>query len=222
MKLLVSDYDGTVNFHGEVHKEDVEALSSFKKEGNIISIASSRPFKSLHAEVLENNIPFDLLVCNNGNTIFEGTRLIYQNHLNLKELKALRELLKNLPRGEQLSCDAWGRNSFNPIYYQITLFNNYPFEYLEELFSKNGFATDYYLNSGIIFSKTFQKNDATRYMLSQYGIDDTMAYTIGDGDNDYEMLRDFNGYTFPWCSQMVRKLNLPTVNSVSEVVQRII
>ena len=37
MKLLVSDYDGTVNFHGEVHKEDVEALSSFKKEGNIIS-----------------------------------------------------------------------------------------------------------------------------------------------------------------------------------------
>ena len=85
MKLLVSDYDGTVNFHGEVHKEDVEALSSFKKEGNIISIASSRPFKSLHAEVLENNIPgfvmappveVNALVSNTGNVHQIATTVI--------------------------------------------------------------------------------------------------------------------------------------------------
>lgn len=221
MKLLVSDYDGTVNFRGEVHSEDIDALKSFKSEGNIISIASSRPFKSLHAEVQRFNIPCDLLVCNDGNAIFEGDRLINQNRLNLDELKCLRELLRGLPQGQIIPLDAFGVNSFDPVYYQVTLNNDRPFEEYDEMFRRNGFSTDYYMNAGMIFSNRRGKNDATRYLLDKYGIDSTQAYTVGDGDNDYSMLEEFNGYTFSWCSERVRSLSLPRVNSLGEVVGRI-
>ena len=224
MKLLVSDYDGTINFHGKLNEEDLESLNSFYNQGNIISIASSRPYESLYAEMLRFKIPFNLLMCNNGNAIFDNNGLIDYNCLSLEELIVFRNLIKEFPKNSIVTaCDAYGKTTPNyPLYYKVLLGENYAFEKFYQMFCENGLSTDYYLSSGIVFSNKRQKDYATNYALRKYGIEKGEVYTVGDGDNDYLMLKEINGYTFSWGSPKVRKLKLPTVNSISEVINGIL
>lgn len=220
MKLLVSDYDGTINFRGSIKDEDLESLKRFYNQGNILSIASSRPYESLHNEMMIFKVPFNLLICNNGNAIFDNNGLVDFNSLNIEELIAFRKLLKDLPKNSKITAyDAYGRNApNNPLYYRIILDNNYDFESFYQMFYECGFDADYYLNNGIVFSGKREKAYATKYAIEKYGIKSDEVYTIGDGDNDYEMLKDYNGYTFSWSSPKVKELKLPVVNSISEVI----
>ena len=222
MKLLVSDYDGTLNFHGKVNEQDLAALNDFYNSGNIISIASSRPFESLHNEVLKFNIPYNLLCCNDGNAIFDKNKLIDINYLNNEELLILRKLLKQLPVGSRIiPCDQYGNETKqNPLYYRIVLDENYIFENFEKIFCSSGLSNDCYLNNGTIFSQRRNKGYATKFAMQKYAIALSNTYTVGDGNNDFSMLKDFNGYSFPWRSQKVKKLSIPIVGSVRDVIER--
>ena len=223
MKLLVSDYDGTINFHGKINKEDYISLQRFYEEGNILMISSSRSFLSLYSEMLKYNIPFSLLCCNNGNAIFKDNKLIDVNNLTKKELLDMYDIFTSFPTNSKfIKYEAFGNIVIdNPLYVKTILSQETAFESYNEQFIEKSLATDYYLNEGIIFSNRRQKDYAVRTVMRNYNIDKQNVYTIGDGDNDYEMLEGYNGYTFPWQSSKVKQLKLPVVNSVSELINNL-
>lgn len=65
MKLLASDYDGTLYFEDGYKQEDLEAIRAFQKQGNMFGLCSGRPLRnlwSLQSEALK----FDFIIASSG------------------------------------------------------------------------------------------------------------------------------------------------------------
>lgn len=65
MKLLASDYDGTLR-RQEVAQSEIEAIRKFQSEGNLFGIVTGRAVDMILEELRQFNVPFDFLICNNG------------------------------------------------------------------------------------------------------------------------------------------------------------
>ena len=71
MKLLATDYDGTLKFGDSVQEKDVKAIQEWRKAGNLFAIVTGRSKQSITRELEENNIQVDYLVTNNGGMVFD-------------------------------------------------------------------------------------------------------------------------------------------------------
>ena len=72
MKILASDFDGTLFFHNsEYRKEDLEAIEKFRKDGNLFGICTGRALHSLQLSLDERFQP-DFMILNSGAQIVNG------------------------------------------------------------------------------------------------------------------------------------------------------
>ncbi len=80
MKLLASDYDGTLRYGQDVMQKDIEALQEWKNDGNLFVIVTGRSYESIDAQIKKYQIPVDYVITNNGGMAFdkEGKILLSQ------------------------------------------------------------------------------------------------------------------------------------------------
>ena len=78
MKLLATDYDGTLKYASHIMPEDLEAIQDWKQAGNMFVIVTGRSMESIEQQVKENDLPVDYYVTNNGGMVFdkEGNELL--------------------------------------------------------------------------------------------------------------------------------------------------
>lgn len=78
MKLLATDYDGTLRYAKQVMPEDLAAIRRWKEAGNLFVICTGRSYESIKKQIDEHNIDCDYIVSNNGGWVFdkEGKVLI--------------------------------------------------------------------------------------------------------------------------------------------------
>ena len=69
MKIICSDYDGTLN-HGGITAEKLEAIRKWKEQGNLFCVVSGRQ-KEFFEEIREKSIPIDYLLACNGAVIVD-------------------------------------------------------------------------------------------------------------------------------------------------------
>lgn len=83
MKLLASDYDGTLRYGQDVMAEDLEAIQRWKEAGFLFAIVTGRSYESILKQIQQYNIPCDYVVSNNGGMVFdpEGT-ILSSNYLD--------------------------------------------------------------------------------------------------------------------------------------------
>lgn len=83
MKLLATDYDGTLRYAQDVMPEDLDSIKSWKKAGNKFVIVTGRSKESIDAQIQKFNLPCDYLITNNGGMVFDqnGDTLL-SNYLN--------------------------------------------------------------------------------------------------------------------------------------------
>lgn len=74
MKLLATDYDGTIKFAGQVLEEDLQAIQNWKDQDHLFALITARSPQSIFDEIDKYNIPFDFVVSNNGCLIFDQDR----------------------------------------------------------------------------------------------------------------------------------------------------
>lgn len=72
MKILASDYDGTLRTEEMVAREDIEAIARFRQAGNLFGIVTGRSMESLQNEIDRNGFGYDFIVTNNGGVIYDG------------------------------------------------------------------------------------------------------------------------------------------------------
>lgn len=72
MKILASDYDGTLKFGESVLDEDIEAIRRWKTQGNLYVIVTGRSRSSIIEECHAHQIPADYYVTNNGGMVFDA------------------------------------------------------------------------------------------------------------------------------------------------------
>jgi HAD superfamily hydrolase (TIGR01484 family) len=85
MRIAVSDYDGTLFYDGRVKQEDIEAIHTWRKAGNLFGWATGRDLSLALHGAKRWGIPFDFLVCMNGAALYDS---------NLRLLKS-----RDIPQG---------------------------------------------------------------------------------------------------------------------------
>lgn len=69
MKILASDYDGTLNLSGTVSKENLEAIAAWRAAGNLFGAVSGRNLGSIKQFLERDGVPYDFMVGCNGSVI---------------------------------------------------------------------------------------------------------------------------------------------------------
>ena len=67
MKIICSDFDGTLN-HGGITEDKLDAIKRWQKKGNLFCVVSGRQ-KEFFFELKEKNIPVDFFLACNGAVI---------------------------------------------------------------------------------------------------------------------------------------------------------
>lgn len=73
MKIAACDYDGTLFRHGQVSREDMEAITAWRERGYFFGLATGRDLNLSRSEIEKRSIPFDFIVCNTGASIYDQT-----------------------------------------------------------------------------------------------------------------------------------------------------
>ncbi|MCR5794428.1 MAG: HAD family hydrolase [Solobacterium sp.] len=74
IRMIASDYDGTLRYLDEVTQEDLEAVERWKKAGNLFVIDTGRSMESMSQEAAKCGLRADYYVTNNGGMVYDRDR----------------------------------------------------------------------------------------------------------------------------------------------------
>lgn len=69
MKLIASDFDGTIFIDEKIKTEDIKAIRDFQDKGNLFGLVTGRTYHSLFV-LIEGKMDPDFVIANNGSHIF--------------------------------------------------------------------------------------------------------------------------------------------------------
>lgn len=72
MKVLASDYDGTIRVGKWNSYRNIKAIKRWRQEGNIFGVVTGRTIDSIRKELQKANIEVDFLIGNNGAVVIDG------------------------------------------------------------------------------------------------------------------------------------------------------
>lgn len=191
MKIIASDFDGTIFIDYKLREGDLRSIESFQRSGNLFGIVTGRSFNSLN-NLIEGKINPDFVIANNG------------AHILIKNEKTMEELLK-------VSLDKTKASrliDFYKPYFPITIFTDKDrvLEKIEKIFPEeeilalaiysdeilvNPFCEDFSFHKSIgvidVINKGVSKKTGIDFIKDFYGYDKEI-YSIGDDLNDISFL----------------------------------
>lgn len=198
--LIVSDYDGTIKTTDNINEmiESLKVLRMLIEQNMGFMISTGRLFMSIEKEIKFFEIPFNFLSCANGNILFdEYFNTIWKSQVSSKIIQELKPYYKNILAIDSL--DEYGASTSSHIVeYVIHLVEEKPIrrEIVNLLLSSDMF--DYCTdgeNKFIIHIFGLSNKIKTIEMLrKKLNISAADVYAIGDGPNDLDMIKKYNGY----------------------------
>ncbi len=227
MKILVSDFDGTLFTTEEQTRKNCMAIHQFQKEGNLFVIATGRNLDSLLRVTREYNIPYDYLICNDGTMIFD------HNHNCLSTVYIPLECNQQIIRAieEDDPYVIWyldtGHGYTNDPNLPATkcIVKLQDREKAKKLLSKieteipeiHGYISENWLN---LLPSVTNKSKGIKKLLDIVKKSTNLVDTIGDNANDEAMLKDYHGYVIEH-SIISRQLDCPQVESVAKLIEEL-
>ncbi len=195
MKLLVSDYDGTIKIDSVIRNSyipngTISCIQDFISAGNMFMIATSRPYDSIMDEIEKYHIPYDFLSTLNGCIIHDNSgNIIYSKdvvELNVDELKVLYSCIDKI---ETVKDD-------DKILYYIFKTNLFiSSKNLIKHLEKAGFnIQSWFMNTYSIVHAVSDKVDSVEFIRKSLDIDYKNIITVGDDINDLKMLANYYSY----------------------------
>lgn len=226
--LIVSDYDGTLKKgeYIESIKPNVDLLKRISNNEVIFMLSTGRLYRSIKSEIEKFDIPFQYLSCANGNILFDKDfQVIFKTYIDSEIINDLKPFYRKI-----LSIDALDEYG--------TLVSNNPTEYLVHLVEESETrrkVVNMLLDSPKVDYCTDGSNRYTIHIFSMsskittieiakkmLNISKEAIYTIGDGPNDLEMIKKYNGFIIGNAVDNGTDLSyLPKFNSFSDCVEEI-
>ena len=226
MKLLVTDYDGTMYYEKQDLKtlrENIEALKQFKKQ-NMVVIATGRPFTSIKKEIDTYDIPYNYIISSNGACLFDqNDSPIYTQTIKQEIIQKTVAYLQKLPYISKIKLiDIYGNETNNlenviQIYVEIKISSIFELKRIKqelEFLDNNQF-----FNMCYFFNQT-DKIEGIKRIQELHSIESKDIYTIGNDTNDLLMLKEYNGYRVPYSYPRIILERLPKT-SVKKLVHKI-
>ena len=226
MKILASDFDNTIYYldNPEQNKKNIEAIKKFVSYGNIFIIITGRNYTDLKLLLNEHNIPYSYLVCEDGAKIFNNMDFcIDTTLLDKKEIERIEEILK------AENCDYFLDDGYNKTEYLedvVKVVVNCKDKEEKERIVKlvkdkidvHIYASRFHVN---IIHKSVNKKHALKTLMNLEDLDYNLLHVIGDNDNDYEMLKEFNGAVITKHHEILDELNKKNYDTLSDYIEEL-
>lgn len=223
MKILASDFDNTIYYldDKERNKNNVDAIKRFVSQGNIFCIITGRNYSDLKVLLNENDIPYSYLICEDGAKIFNN--MDYCIDTVLLDRKTIEILIPIL---EENNCDYYLDDGYNKTEYLedvVKIVVNCTDEQEKERIVKivkeqvdvHIYASRFHVN---IINKTVNKENALKKLFNLEELNINLLNVIGDNDNDYEMLKTFNGGVIKEHHEKLNDLNKPEYETLADYI----
>lgn len=227
MNLLVSDYDQTLSMDDLTFRINLKKLEKFRQRGNIFMLSTGREYSSIKSEVIRNKIPYDYISCGDGVALYEwdGKHPLIHHTLNKNDLDYSTYLkLKYNSKIEIIDINS-GTNQF-PDHRIIKVkdidYKNIILE-IEEYFKQYLQYSDYIIKYNLIclIPKGINKGTTIKFLEDKLKLQKSSIFTIGDHDNDYEMIRDYNGFSMIWGTKKAKQYALKKYLALSQLMSDI-
>lgn len=226
MKILASDFDNTIYYedNSEKNQKNFDAIRKFVSYGNIFCIITGRNFTSLKQILSKYNVPYSYLVCEDGAKIFNNMDYcINTTLLSRNEITKIEEILK------QEQCDYYLDDGYNKTEYlddcvkvvvkcddkeeQQRIVN-----VVKKQIDVHIYASRHHVN---IIHKSVNKKHALKTLMNIEELDYHLLHVIGDNDNDYEMLKEFDGAVIKEHHKVLDELQKEEVESLSDYIEEL-
>ena len=230
MKVLVSDYDRTFYLNDFDIKNNIKLVNEFRKQGNLFIIATGRSYYDFKKKVDKYKIEYDYVLLNHGSTILDkGENVIFNTYIkntNIEELKKDLNLEKSI---EHFCCSKLeSRLDFNYPNLSKIAIRYLPLVNIskikENIENKYSNINIYKVSTNMleIISKEINKSLAIKILIDKLNINKSDVYTIGDGETDIKMIKDYNGYAMKNSVSELKEEAILEVDSVSKLIKKII
>ena len=226
MKILASDFDNTIYYldDPEKNKKNIESIRKFVSYGNIFCIITGRNYTDLKQLLQENNIPYSYLVCEDGAKIFNNMDYCIETVLLERE-----EIEKVIPILEENHCDYYlddGYNQTNNMDDCVKIVINCEKEeekermvqIIKEKCDIHIYASRFHIN---IIHKSVNKENALKKLFNLEKLNYNLLHVIGDNDNDYEMLKTFEGGVIKKHNKILDELNKKEYDTLSDYIEEL-
>lgn len=223
MKIIASDYDGTLNQNCIVSESDINSIKKWQNENNLFGLITGRGYSNIIPEINYHNIPFNFIVCNNGCEIYDSNKqLVYRADSSPEILLPLCELIIKhkglhiaISSEQKRHCliyegqnpisnndDVWIEKNIVPTFSYFTQVdthfdNDEKAEKFAEIvnltFSDSLEAFNNGLNVDIV-PKGVSKTHGIEKLTQIFGVEKQNVFTVGDNFNDLPMLIAYDGY----------------------------
>lgn len=238
MKIIASDFDGTINYHGKISDEDKEAIRRFRKAGNKFGIVTGRDVELSQWIRQENGFEYDFIISCTGAFIRDGEgNVLYSKRGTLGPF--INDIVAKAM--ELKGCFFTVGNGFNKCYVDMLGKIPYDFSMLTEFTHANStFPSDevaeefaQFVNNNYGDKISAHRNGWSVDMppantskvtgIYEYAsmFDNPTVYAVGDNVNDLPMIREFCGYAVSNAVESVKKEAKHQCNRVCDMIDEL-
>ena len=229
-KLLASDFDRTFYIDEKDIKNNIKYVNLFRENNNIFLIATGRSYSSFKEVLNKFNFNYDYLILDHGSLIMDSKDNILYKYILDKTL--LNKLIPYLNLDNvinyyyctpQEKTKELNNKEITKIYikYSNKEEKGKVINTIKETF-KNELNIYYLSNNAIEITSRKATPEYPFLILDIVKIDKQNVYTIGDGQSDIEMIKEFNGYTMVNGIKELKEYSIKELNSVSELLKELI
>ena len=202
-KVLVSDYDNTFYTNDDDYKLNIKKVNEFRLNNNVFAFATGRSYNDFKNILDESNINYDYLILNHGAEIRDCNDNILNEEILDKNI--INMIVSDLKLDKSLSyfCCSIDSNRLSvnsdnlvkiSIKYRDTDTLNNVYSTINEKYYDlvNIFIVSKYRIE--IVTKKASKSKAISFLIKKFCFDKNKVYTIGDGESDISMIKEYNGY----------------------------
>ena len=230
-KILISDYDGTFYQNDIDIKKNINKVNEFRTLDNLFVLATGRSYVDLKQKIDKYEIPYDYLILNHGALLLSKDLEILKVFTLDKDLvDSILEYANNKDICDVILISTFDKNvkdTSNIVKIMLKLYS-----YDKALEVKNYIDKSYtniksYLISEDnhylveIVSSEASKSLMIDKILDKEKIVKNNVYTIDDGINDIEMIRDYNGYRVENSCEELNSITNRVINNISDLISRI-
>ncbi|MBQ2809824.1 MAG: HAD-IIB family hydrolase [Clostridia bacterium] len=240
MKIIASDYDGTINYNG-VSKEDRDAIAKFRKAGNKFGVNTGRDLEMALWILHDMKGELDFLICCTGAIIVDGSgSIIYEKRQKIdhaRHIEIINEARRlgfgNFSVSDRLTRVYMDRNDKIPcaldLLSEFTQTNLWfmkeesGIEFLKYLDENHADYMKGFRNGGAIDIPPLGSSKPTgliEYAKMFDNVDE--IYTVGDNLNDIPMLEAFCSFAVSNAQPEVKEIAKHQCNRIADMIEFIL
>ncbi len=230
-KLLVSDYDDTFHITREGLSENIRVVEKFRRAGNLFVIATGRGYADFKWIREKLGVEYDMLILDHGALILDPhDNIVFSSTIPDGTVTKIKDDL-NLESTRRVFCTSgfegrvgfeWGNIQKINAWYKEAADANAVLRTVQEKYSNEVNAYLIPPESVEIIKKNSGKEVAIEWLCRHLDVPPHNVYTVGDGYTDINMIKKYKGYAVPNAVAPLKEAAQETVESVSELIERII